>query len=107
MVGERRVIDGVSALLLPLPLRYAAVVPAQNASGCSMPWGDSTGRMAANWSTNITETARMRFYTGDKKQQQHFLRRGMLPRRARRKFRTNRAGGIIQPTVSKLHQRTL
>eukprot|EP00964_Phaeocystis_antarctica_P057263 scaffold33864_cov71-Phaeocystis_antarctica.AAC.3 len=33
----RRAIEGVSALLLPLPLRYAAVVPAQNASGCVMP----------------------------------------------------------------------
>ena len=31
------VINGVSALLVPLPLRYAAVVPAQNASGCPMP----------------------------------------------------------------------
>ncbi len=31
-----QVIDGVSALLLPLPLRYAAVVPAQNASGSLM-----------------------------------------------------------------------
>merc|ERR1712194_761865 len=27
----------VSKLLVPLPLRYAAVVPAQNASGCPMP----------------------------------------------------------------------
>ena len=31
------VINGVSTLLVPLPLRYAAVVPAQNASGCPMP----------------------------------------------------------------------
>ena len=32
-----RVVNGVSALSCPLPLRYAAVVPAQNASGCAMP----------------------------------------------------------------------
>ena len=32
-----RVIEGASALSCPLPLRYAAVVPAQNASGCAMP----------------------------------------------------------------------
>ena len=48
-VGARRVIDGVSTLLLPLPLRYAAVVPAQNALGCAMPrevqWGFSTRKV--------------------------------------------------------------
>ena len=32
-----RVVNGVSALSCPLPLRYSAVVPAQNASGCAMP----------------------------------------------------------------------
>eukprot|EP00964_Phaeocystis_antarctica_P020434 scaffold11300_cov66-Phaeocystis_antarctica.AAC.4 len=50
------VIDGLSALLLPLPLRYAAVVPAQNVSGSLMLPEDTrfsprTQRTQRNWST--------------------------------------------------------
>ena len=75
MIGGCRVVDGDSALLLPLPLRYAAVVPAQNASGCVMLREGETFSMRtkASWSTSITETKRMRSSTGDNQQQQHFL----------------------------------
>ena len=55
------VINGVSALLVPLPLRYAAVVPAQNASGCPTPRHTGTSILAisernkANMSAYVTD----------------------------------------------------
>ena len=46
---------GLGALLLLLPLRYAAVVPAQNASGCLMPCPRTvTKRTIANIPANRT-----------------------------------------------------
>ena len=55
-----RVVNGVSALSCPLPLRYAAVVPAQNASGCAMPREEETfsTRTMASWATQNAETRR-------------------------------------------------